>query len=75
MLGYSLFNLQERGKLMCAHGDEVYEGQVIGIHSRENDLVADRSQRLADELDRDAFELAACARGEHVGIDGEQRCV
>jgi GTP-binding protein len=39
VLGYSLFNLQERGKLMCAHGDEVYEGQVIGIHSRENDLV------------------------------------
>jgi len=24
---------------MCAHGDEVYEGQIIGIHSRENDLV------------------------------------
>ncbi len=39
VLAYSLFNLQERGKLMCAHGDEVYEGQVIGIHSRENDLV------------------------------------
>jgi GTP-binding protein len=39
VLGYSLFNLQERGKLMCAHGDEVYEGQIIGIHSRENDLV------------------------------------
>ena len=39
VLGYSLFNLQERGKLMCAHGDEVYEGQVIGIHSRDNDLV------------------------------------
>jgi len=39
VLGYSLFNLQERGKLMCSHGDEVYEGQVIGIHSRDNDLV------------------------------------
>jgi GTP-binding protein len=39
VLAYALFNLQERGKLMCAHGDEVYEGQVIGIHSRENDLV------------------------------------
>jgi GTP-binding protein len=31
--------LQERGKLMIGHGDEVYEGQVIGIHSRDNDLV------------------------------------
>jgi GTP-binding protein len=39
VLAYALFNLQERGKLMAAHGDEVYEGQVIGIHSRENDLV------------------------------------
>jgi GTP-binding protein len=38
-LGYSLFNLQERGRLMVGHADEVYEGMVIGIHSRENDLV------------------------------------
>jgi GTP-binding protein len=38
-LAYALFSLQERGKLMAQHGDEVYEGQVIGIHSRDNDLV------------------------------------
>ncbi|HKQ82986.1 MAG TPA: translational GTPase TypA [Steroidobacteraceae bacterium] len=38
-LAYALFNLQERGRLMTAHGDEVYEGQIIGIHSRDNDLV------------------------------------
>jgi GTP-binding protein len=38
-LGYALFNLQERGKLMIGHGDEVYEGMIIGIHSRGNDLV------------------------------------
>ena len=38
-LGYALFNLQERGKLMLGHGEEVYEGMVIGIHSRNNDLV------------------------------------
>ena len=37
-LGYALYNLQERGKLMIGHGKEVYEGQVIGIHSRDNDL-------------------------------------
>ena len=36
--GYALFNLQERGRLMIGHGEEVYEGMVIGIHSRENDL-------------------------------------
>ena len=38
-LGYALFNLQERGKLMIGHGAEVYEGMVVGIHSRSNDLV------------------------------------
>jgi GTP-binding protein len=37
-LGYALFNLQERGKLMLGHGEEVYEGMIIGIHSRQNDL-------------------------------------
>ncbi|HEX2494122.1 MAG TPA: translational GTPase TypA, partial [Steroidobacter sp.] len=38
-LAYALFNLQERGRLFTTHGDEVYEGQIIGIHSRDNDLV------------------------------------
>jgi len=35
---YSLFNLQQRGRLMAEHGTEVYEGMVVGIHSRGNDL-------------------------------------
>jgi GTP-binding protein len=38
-LAYALFNLQERGRLFIGHGAEVYEGMVIGIHSRGNDLV------------------------------------
>jgi GTP-binding protein len=37
-LAYSLFNLQERGRLFARHGDEVYEGMIVGIHSRNNDL-------------------------------------
>lgn len=37
-LAYALFNLQERGRLMLGHAEEVYEGMVIGIHSRSNDL-------------------------------------
>jgi GTP-binding protein len=36
---YALFNLQERGRMMSEPGDEVYEGQVVGIHARDNDLV------------------------------------
>ena len=38
-LTFGLFNLQERGRLFSSHGDEVYEGMIIGIHSRGNDLV------------------------------------
>ncbi|HHM04165.1 MAG TPA: translational GTPase TypA [Gammaproteobacteria bacterium] len=38
-LAYALFNLQERGRLLIGHGEEVYEGMIIGIHSRNNDLV------------------------------------
>ncbi|MEW8291502.1 MAG: translational GTPase TypA, partial [Candidatus Thiodiazotropha endolucinida] len=39
VLGYALFNLQERGRLFASPGDDVYEGQIVGINSRENDLV------------------------------------
>ena len=38
-LAYALFTLQERGKLFLGHGAPVYEGMVIGIHKRQNDLV------------------------------------
>ncbi|MDO3385474.1 translational GTPase TypA [Gilvimarinus sp. SDUM040013] len=38
-LAYGLHPLQDRGRLFLGHGVEVYEGQVIGIHSRANDLV------------------------------------
>jgi GTP-binding protein len=38
-LPYALFNLQERGQLLIGPGDEVYEGMIVGIHSRDNDLV------------------------------------
>ncbi|MES1925123.1 translational GTPase TypA [Salinisphaera sp. T31B1] len=37
-VGFGLFNLQERGRMMVAPNDEVYEGMVVGIHSRDNDL-------------------------------------
>jgi len=36
--GYAIFSLQERGRMFIGHADEVYEGQIIGIHSRSNDL-------------------------------------
>jgi GTP-binding protein len=38
-LAYALFNLQDRGRLFIGHGEDVYEGMIVGIHSRDNDLV------------------------------------
>ncbi len=38
-LAYALFNLQDRGRMFIGPGQEVYEGMIIGIHSRDNDLV------------------------------------
>ena len=37
-LAYSLFNLQERGRMFVGHGKEVYKGQIVGLHARDNDL-------------------------------------
>ncbi|VUD59150.1 GTP-binding protein TypA/BipA [Thalassocella blandensis] len=38
-LAYALFSLQDRGRLFLGHGVDIYEGQIVGIHSRDNDLV------------------------------------
>jgi GTP-binding protein len=50
VLGFALFNLQERGRMLAKHADEVYEGQIVGIHSRENDLVVNvlRGKKLTN---------------------------
>ena len=37
--GFALWNLQERGKMFIGHAEEVYEGMIVGINSRDNDLV------------------------------------
>jgi GTP-binding protein len=47
---YALFNLQERGRMISEPGDAVYEGQIVGIHSRDNDLVVNvlREKKLTN---------------------------
>lgn len=49
-LGYALFNLQERGRLLIGPGEAVYEGMIVGIHSRGNDLVVNplRAKQLTN---------------------------
>ncbi|MFT6662795.1 MAG: GTP-binding protein, partial [Maricaulis maris] len=39
VLGFALFNLQERGKLFVGHAVEVYEGMIIGVNSRDDDMI------------------------------------
>jgi GTP-binding protein len=49
-VGFGLFNLQDRGRLFIGHGVDVYEGMIIGIHSRGNDLVVNplKSKQLTN---------------------------
>jgi GTP-binding protein len=49
-VAYALFNLQERGRLFVSPGEQLYEGMIIGIHSRDNDLVVNpiRTKKLTN---------------------------
>ena len=63
-LAYALFNLQERGRMIIEPGVDVYEGQVIGLHSRANDLTVNplKGKQLTNVrtvLKDDAVQLAA----------------
>ncbi len=49
-VAYALWKLQERGRMFISPGDRVYEGMIIGIHSRDNDLVVNpiREKKLTN---------------------------
>jgi GTP-binding protein len=38
VLGFAVFSLQDRGRMFAVPAQEVYEGQIVGLHSRDNDL-------------------------------------
>jgi GTP-binding protein len=63
-LAYALFNLQDRGRMIIEPGVDVYQGQVIGVHSRANDLTvnplkAKQLTNIRTVLKDDAVQLAA----------------
>jgi len=63
-LAYALFNLQERGRMIIEPGVDVYEGQIIGVHSRSNDLTvnplkAKQLTNIRTVLKDDAVQLAS----------------
>jgi GTP-binding protein len=49
-VAYALWKLQERGRMFVSPGDPVYEGMIVGIHSRDNDLVVNpiRTKQLTN---------------------------
>ena len=66
-LGYSLFTLQERGRLFVGNGDDVYEGMVVGLHSRNNDLVVNPTK--AKQLNN----IRAAGNDENILLTPPQR--
>jgi GTP-binding protein len=61
-VAYALWKLQERGKMFVSPGDKLYEGMIIGIHSRDNDLVVNpvREKKLTN--------VRASGKDEHIDL-------
>jgi GTP-binding protein len=61
-VAYALWKLQERGRMFVRPGDKLYEGMIIGIHSRDNDLVVNpvREKKLTN--------IRAAGKDEHIDL-------
>jgi len=61
-VAYALWKLQERGRMFVAPGERLYEGMIIGIHSRDNDLVVNpvREKKLTN--------IRASGKDEHIAL-------
>jgi len=61
-VAYALWKLQERGRMFVSPGDELYEGMIIGIHSRDNDLVVNpiKEKKLTN--------VRASGKDEHIDL-------
>lgn len=61
-VAYALWKLQDRGRMFVRPGDALYEGMIIGIHSRDNDLVVNpiREKKLTN--------VRASGKDEHIDL-------
>ena len=61
-VAYALWKLQERGRMFVSPGDKLYQGMIIGIHSRDNDLVVNpiREKKLTN--------VRAAGKDEHIDL-------
>ena len=64
---YAQIDMQERGRLMIEPGEEIYEGQIVGIHSRDNDLVVNplKAKKLTN--------IRAAGRDENIVLSNPVR--
>ncbi len=61
-VAYALGKLQERGRMFVSPGDPLYEGMIIGIHSRDNDLVVNPSR------EKKLTNVRAAGKDEHIDL-------
>ena len=68
---YSLYPLQARGELLVVNGDEIYEGMLVGIHSRTNDLAVNptKPKPLTNVRASGTDESLACARIQKMSLE------
>jgi len=68
---YSLFPLQARGELLVVNGDEIYEGMLVGIHSRNNDLAVNptKPKPLTNVRASGTDESLTCARIQKMTLE------
>jgi GTP-binding protein len=68
---YSLFPLQARGELLVVNGDEIYEGMLVGIHSRNNDLVVNptKPKPLTNVRASGTDESLTCAKIQKMSLE------
>jgi GTP-binding protein len=61
-VAYALWKLQERGRMFVSPGDPLYEGMIIGIHTRDNDLVVNPSR------EKKLTNVRAAGKDEHIDL-------
>jgi len=68
---YSLYPLQARGELLVVNGDDIYEGMLVGIHSRTNDLVVNptKPKPLTNVRASGTDESLTCARIQKMSLE------
>lgn len=71
-VAFALFNLQDRGSLFITSGEDVYEGMVIGLHARENDLTVNplKAKQLTNVRASSKDEALVLTPADQLSLEG-----